>query len=90
MSVGYGIGTYLDISTIHISLKTLDHDSLPFHIASYPEGVFMWIPDDLEDCQETIPDDLKVVFQFATDRACNIVRFDADGFQFPELPEFDW
>lgn len=90
MTKGYGIGNYLDISTIHVSLYTLDHASLPFHLGSYPEGVIMWIPDDLDDEDKIIPEDLRIVFKYALDHGCSLVRFDADGFQFPELPEYDW
>jgi hypothetical protein len=37
-----------------------------------------------------VPDDLKIVFDYARKQKCSLVRFDCDGFQFPELPEYDW
>ena len=83
----YGIGNYLDISTYHISEETLYSNSSPYLLAEYDSGAIYWVPDEDE---HMVPDDLKIVFDYARKSLCSLVRFDADGFQFPELPEYDW
>lgn len=86
MSYGYGIGNYLDISTIHLTEKSLESSS-EYKLCEYEYGAIFWVPD--EDVGD-IPFDLKLVFDYARNNCCNLIRFDADGFQFPELPEYDW
>lgn len=83
----YGIGNYLDISTVHITEKTLDSDRCPYILASYDTGVIYWVPDEDD---HLVPDDLKIVFDYARMNSCPLVRLDADGFEFPELPTYDW
>ena len=85
--MSYGIGNYLDISTNHITEKTLDSNDNPYLLAEYDSGAIYWVPDEDDDM---VPDDLKIVFDYARKSLCSLVRFDADGFQFPELPEYDW
>lgn len=89
MSIGYGIGNYLDISTVHITQETLEGSRGDYYrLASYDRGAFFWVPD--EDWDEFVPDDLQIIFNHARLNACTLVRLDADGFQFPELEEYDW
>jgi hypothetical protein len=85
--MSYRIGKYLDISTNHITQKTLDSNDSPYLLAEYSAGVIYWVPDEDDNM---VPDDLKIVFDYARKQKCSLVRFDCDGFQFPELPEYDW
>lgn len=82
----YGIGKYLDISTLHIKESTLDN-SIYYTLANYDTGALFWVPDEYDD---DTPADLKIVFDYAKLHACSLIRFDADGFEFPELPIYDW
>lgn len=80
----YGVNNYLDISTLHISEKTL-RDS-EYKLAVYDTGAIFWVPDT----GDFIPDELKIIFEYARNNNCSLIRFDADGFEFPEFPQYDW
>lgn len=82
----FGVFNYLDISTAHISEDLLNLDC-DYRICTYPEGAFFYVPEaDIEE----VPPELVAVFNYARYNKCVIVRFDADGMLFPELPEYDW
>lgn len=82
----FGVFNYLDISTAHIPEYLLDFDC-DYRICTYPEGAFFYVPEaDIDE----VPVELVPVFNYARDNKCVIVRFDADGMTFPELPEYDW
>lgn len=82
----YGVSNYLDISTSHITEQTLTSKSV-YKIADYAEGAFFWVDEDLP---AHLPKDLYDVMRHALSLKCYIIRFDADGFEFPELPTYDW
>lgn len=81
----YGVNNYLDISTLHIKEVTLKNSS-QYKLCEYDTGAIFWVPDD----NFFISDDLRIVFEYARNNNCSLIRFDAEGFQFPELPEYDW
>ena len=89
------INTYLDLSTAHLTARTLEQlqkrqgaDNTPalgwpaLTIANYPAGVFVSVPclDLIGIAQmQNLPSDLSEVLRYAYRRGCYLVRFDADG-----------
>ena len=82
----YGVCKFLDVSMIHLSKHTYEFENF-YRIATSAESVFFWVPSEYD---YPVPDDLKVIFDYAKENDCMIVRFDGDGFLFPEFPEYDW
>jgi hypothetical protein len=82
----YGVLNYLDVSTRHITEATLNSNSI-YKLGEYAEGAFFWVDEELPP---SLPKDLYEVFEFAKEKNCTIIRFDADGFDHPELPSYDW
>lgn len=94
-----GVFKYLDCSTSHISKQTMElldqgeGSGLSFmSVAPYKYGAFVTVPDDADDaeCVRAMPNDLAKVLAFAHGRGCQVVRFDADGATYDELPSFSW
>ena len=88
----YGVLNYLDISTGHIPENVLKNTKSIYHVATYPEGAFFWVPSapHIKVYEEYVPDELNKIFKFARERNCTLIRFDCDGFEYPELPKYDW
>jgi hypothetical protein len=92
--------SYLDLSTGHVSKKTMEwlNAALPIEshchgltIAPYEYGAFVSVPSKAETIDEReCPDDLKTVLKFAQQKSCSIVRFDRDGETIEDLPYFNW
>lgn len=82
----YGVYKFLDVSMIHLSKNTYEFETF-YRLSTYPEGIFFWVPSGMN---YPVPDDLKIVFDYARENDCMIVRFDDDGMLFPEFPEYDW
>ncbi len=92
----------LDISTGHISAKTnsllgqvAGTNDWRFTVAEYEYGYFIVVPNFAKDDQEyeyfeDVPEDLKNLLNFARDRNCLVLRLDADGEIYEELPYFEW
>lgn len=84
---------YLDVSTSHLSEETrfwLDEGSHgePITVAPYEYGAFVSVPPFNEEGYEPpdLPEDLMTVLRYAAERGCVIVRFDADGYTYSDLP----
>lgn len=93
---------YLDLSTGHLTRKTMDllqrtdaGDCISMGwpaltIASYPHGSFCTVPDMPNvDCL-SMPGDLANVLWAAHQAGATLVRFDADGYVDPTLPYKEW
>lgn len=95
----HGVFQYLDCSTGHITRETMkmleagDNQRLWNTVAPYEYGAFVGVPSfegASEDQFASFPKDLMEVLKFAAQRDCQIVRFDADGFDHDELPRYEW
>lgn len=82
----YGVAKILDVSTLHVEEATLNDSD--YKIADYPEGAFFYVADEYDE--PSVYPDLKAVFDLARSKGCTLIRFDADGFEYPELPTYDW
>lgn len=88
------IGKYLDLSTVHFTVETLDAlytgktgiISYPKHDKDLDEcfGAFVHVPDDLDEY--CISKDLKDVLRYAQKNDCYWVQIDRDAEIIPELP----
>lgn len=97
----YGIYRYLDISTGHITKN--DAEALKeqcgirgaYLIGTYDEGWVLSLSetDDYEG-DETFVDcyspEFYQVLDYAKLQGCCLLRFDADGMEFPDFPTFEW
>ena len=90
-----GVFKYLDVSTSHLSELSMDllksvagTNEIGQTVASYEYGYFVSIRAE-GDYHKSIPADLRNVLDFAQGKGCFIVRFDADGEGFVELPTFN-
>lgn len=91
-----GVFKYLDVSTGHISKSSMEFlesvagtNEIGQTVSSYEYGCFVSVREDRE-YHKSVPADLRKVLNFAQDKGCFIVRFDADGEGFEELPTFNW
>lgn len=100
------IGTYLDVSTSHVTkadCEKLDKDAIPesrgFVVYKYPEGYFIHIiQDDPELLKETLEaaeargysEDFLNLVVTAHFKKCRLLRLDCDGTTYPELPTHEW
>lgn len=65
---------YLELSTAHLATDTII--SNPYFLAEYEEGLFVYVPTDIEsDC----PEELANILRYAKSQHCNLVRFDSDA-----------
>lgn len=85
----YVIGNYLDISTSHIPESIINDSSSVYHISSYAEGAFFWVPAVYDEIGDE-PEELKIVLKYAQNNECTLIRFDCDSFTVPELPQYEW
>ena len=89
----------LDISTAHVSEQTagwldelLTKSESPISI--YGKGEYGWFinvhtVDDMER-ENKIPEDLRLVMDFARKRLCSWIMFDRDAETINKLPKFVW
>ncbi len=97
----YGVYRFLDISNAHITEK--DAEALrsncgirgAYLIGTYDEGWILSVSecDDYEgdetfvDCYST---EFYDILAYARLQGAILIRFDADGMEYPDLPTFDW
>lgn len=97
------IATYLDLSTSHVSRKTMElletmtsRDRLgsgwpAMTVANYEYGCFITVPGtDADESMQALPDDLCTLLTHARRLAVSLVRLDADGDVTYQLPIYDW
>jgi len=79
---------FFDVSTYHIPSSTAMNVFCELIIAEYPEGYFLYLPD--EDEFDQYPQWLSNIFKLALANQCYHIRIDADGHTYDELESFDW
>ena len=90
------INKMLSLSTAHVSEKTA-HIMENFNIDNvviYDKpgyGWFVYVPDklELEEIQDTCPDDLYACLVFARENDCNWIMFDSDVEPIDELAVYE-
>lgn len=92
---------YLDVSTAHITKETMnqivaytdlpagDRGWLPI-VAVYPEGAFLWVPEELQDHAPDLPADLNRLLKIAKAQGCHLIRLDADADVIDGLMTYEW
>ena len=83
---------YLDISTAHLTQGTfgkLNSMHLPYAY-NYDEGVFITVPSKNEIGTIIMPDDLRIVLQYAWDNDIDLIRMDRDAEVCDDLPVYEW
>lgn len=85
--------TYLDLSTGHVSQATMEAlERIPAEmgcsVATHKHGAYLIVPP--LPYSVAVPDDLKVVLDYARKEGFGLVSLDADGPFSDELPQFDW
>lgn len=95
----YGIYRYLDISTGHITKNDADllkNDHEPdgaYLIGKYDEGFILSIGEYVEVGNvvgKEFSKEFNGIIQYAQLQGCCLLRFDADGMEFPDFPTFEW
>lgn len=84
--------TYLDISTAHLTQGTfgkLNSMDIPYTY-NYDEGAFISVPDKEEVSIITMPDDLRILLQYAWDNDIDLIRMDRDAEVCDDLPVYEW
>jgi hypothetical protein len=102
------VGRFLDTSTCHITggdSVLLDAASIylpmrkgAFVVYKYPEGWWVYVPEDAESFKESIEGakeeeyskDFLNLMRTARAKKCWYLRLDADGTIYPELPTHTW
>ena len=83
---------YLDISTAHLTQGTfgkLNSMHLPYAY-NYDEGVFITVPSKNVIGTIIMPDDLRIVLQYAWDNDIDLIRMDRDAEVCDDLPVYEW
>lgn len=90
------VRNYLDASTAHISAETNEYletvagsNQICLTVAACEYGYFISVPPESE-YDESVPDDLRNVLDFARDAGCFVLRLDADADKIDGLPTFNW
>ena len=85
------IDRMLDVSTIHVTdfvcntyLKLSD---IQFAAYEFECGWFICVPGEVD---ETVPDCLVNIFDFARRNKCTYVKLDCDGFVHEGLQKYNW
>jgi len=95
----YAIYRYLDISTGHITKNDADllrNDHEPdgaFLIGKYSEGFILSLGEYTEVSNvvgREFSKEFYDILNYAQLKGCCLLRLDADGMEFPNLPTFDW
>lgn len=84
------IAKYLELSTRHIKKETiegLDPDKWPYSYR-YKEGVFITV-DEL-GYPDGLPEDLRLLIQYAKERDVWLIRLDCDAEEVEDLPTYEW
>lgn len=91
-----GVFKYLDCSTAHVSQETMrflgrvySRNNIGQTVAAYEYGCFVSVPPE-PTYHDYLPQDLRNVLDFARANGCYILRLDADGHNYDELPTFEW
>lgn len=87
-----GEKTYLDISTAHLMQETLNRLNAinPPYTYKYNEGAFISVPDKTEVSIISMPEDLRILLQYAWDNNIEMIRMDRDAEVIENLPVYDW
>lgn len=84
----------LDMSTGHITKETNDkllNDDVNIAYYHKPEcGFLISVPEDAEDVEGILPEDLERCLQFARERGFQWINLDCDGEVIKELPVYNW
>lgn len=88
------IGSYLSVSTRHITEATsvlMDRRDgaainmgLSYHV--YDEGFWVFASEDTSRMNR----DIACIIENAKRFGCTWIRLDPDGYEFDELPQYDW
>lgn len=85
--------TYLDLSTAHLTQKTLNslNESCSPYSYQYDNGVFISVPDN-DDPEEfaKYPKDLRILLKYAWKKNAKLIRLDADAPIEKDLPTYAW
>lgn len=87
------IRKFLTLSTAHVTDDTrriLDESKLTDWPVFGFQGVFGWVIFCHEEKDETIPEDLWRVLEYARAKGCEYVMFDADADMIDDLPTYEW
>lgn len=91
-----GVFQYQDCSTSHVTKETMRYlkrisgnNNIGQTVASYEYGCFISVSTEAE-YHKDVPEDLRTVLDFARGNECLVLRLDADGCTYPNLPIFDW
>ena len=87
------IRKFLTLSTSHVTNDTrriLDESKLTDWPVFGFQGVFGWVIYAHEETDETIPEELWRVMQYARANGCDYIMFDADADMIDDLPHFEW
>lgn len=83
---------YLDISTAHLTQGTfgkLNSMHLPYAY-NYDEGAFITVPSKNEIGTIIMPDDLRILLQYAWINGIDLIRMDRDADIIDDIPAYDW
>lgn len=75
--------------TMHQLLSMAQHNNHPWMISTYSEGCIMNVHPEAEE-DKSLPADMQTVMAFARKNGCTMLRLDADGTRYGNLPEFEW
>ena len=87
-----GEKTYLDISTAHLMQETFNRLNAinPPYTCKYDEGAFVSVPDKTEVSIISMPEDLRILLEYAWDNDIDLIRMDCDAEIIDDLPVYDW
>ena len=78
----------LVLSTAHLPPGELADYNLWTRIAEHDDGVYYYVPEELDTINDDLPPALAYVLRFAHRHGCQEVKFDWDGRIVDELPNF--
>lgn len=78
----------LVLSTGHAEPSTIHYFTDDTFIATHDYGAYFYVPEDFDDVE--VPDDLRIVLEFARKLNCDEVKFDSDGRFLADLPRYEW
>jgi hypothetical protein len=86
------VRAYLDISTEHVTepvMRRITHH--PGVIADLtPYGAWVWVPGDIEEIAEQIPQCIIDIWRRARSLGCDFVHRDSDASSDEHLSTYDW
>lgn len=83
---------YLEISTAHLTQKTLEglNAMESPYTYEYEEGIFMSVPDKNETNISDMPKDLRILLQYTWINGIDLIRMDRDADIIDDIPVYDW